>query len=145
MNAALDYIKNNAESVEVIDEEIERDEKIEIDSLFIDVLKFLVDEGKASISAIQRKFCVGYNRAGQIIETMVDMGYVSSFDGARARKVLITKEDFETLYGEKSSLLEQVDLQEKSALSEPPVEKALFVEILRFVIINGSASISVIQ
>lgn len=48
---------------------------------------------------IQRKCSVGYNKAGKIIEWMEDMGYISAFDGAKARKVLITKEEFESKYG----------------------------------------------
>ena len=39
------------------------------------------------------------NKAGKIVEWMEDMGYISSFDGAKARKVLITKEEFESKYG----------------------------------------------
>ena len=36
---------------------------------------------------------------GKIIEWMADRGYVSEFDGAKARKCLLTKEGFENLYG----------------------------------------------
>ena len=48
---------------------------------------------------IQRKCGAGYNRAGKIIEWMEDMSYISPFDGAKARKVLISKEEFESKYG----------------------------------------------
>jgi S-DNA-T family DNA segregation ATPase FtsK/SpoIIIE len=70
-----------------------------IDELHVEALRFVVKTNTASISAIQRKLNVGYNRAGKIIEWMEDMGYISPFDGAKARKVLITKEQFEALYG----------------------------------------------
>ena len=55
--------------------------------------------GQASISLIQRKCGVGYNHAGKIIEWMEAMGYISAFEGAKARTVLLTKEEFEAKYG----------------------------------------------
>ena len=43
---------------------------------------------------------MGYNHAGKIIEWMEAKGYISPFDGkAKARSVLLTKEEFEQLYG----------------------------------------------
>ena len=73
--------------------------KGEIDPLFIEALRHVILSGSASISMIQRKCSAGYNRAGRIIEWMEDMKYISAFDGAKARKVLITKEEFESMYG----------------------------------------------
>ncbi len=71
----------------------------EIDPMYIEALKYVILSGSASISMIQRKCSAGYNRAGKIVEWMEDMGYISPFDGAKARKVLITKEQFEEKYG----------------------------------------------
>jgi S-DNA-T family DNA segregation ATPase FtsK/SpoIIIE len=71
-----------------------------IDPMCIEALKYVIQSGSASISMIQRKCSAGYNRAGKIIEWMEDKGYISAFDGAKARKVLITQEEFERLYGE---------------------------------------------
>ncbi len=71
----------------------------DIDPMYIEALRFVIQTNSASISMIQRKCSAGYNRAGKIIEWMEDMGYISPFDGAKARKVLITKEDFENKYG----------------------------------------------
>lgn len=70
-----------------------------VDPMYIEALKYVILSGSASISMIQRKCSAGYNRAGKIIEWMEDMGYISPFDGAKARKVLITREQFESLYG----------------------------------------------
>ena len=70
-----------------------------VDPMYIEALKYVILSGSASISMIQRKCSAGYNRAGKIIEWMEDMGYISPFDGAKARKVLITKEEFESKYG----------------------------------------------
>ncbi len=71
----------------------------EVEAVYIEALRFVIVTGSASISMIQRKCSVGYNKAGKIVEWMEDMGYISSFDGAKARKVLITKEEFESKYG----------------------------------------------
>ncbi len=71
----------------------------DIDPMYIEALRFVIQTNSASISMIQRKCSAGYNRAGKIIEWMEDMGYISPFDGAKARKVLITKEQFESKYG----------------------------------------------
>ena len=71
----------------------------EVEAVYIEALRFVIMSGSASISMIQRKCSVGYNKAGKIVEWMEDMGYISAFDGAKARKVLISKEEFESKYG----------------------------------------------
>jgi len=70
------------------------------DKLFIDALRLVITAGSASISMLQRRFSVGYAKAGGLIDKMDRMGYISPFDGSRARQVLITKEQFEEKYGE---------------------------------------------
>ena len=72
-----------------------------VDPQYIKALGIVVNLGQASISLIQRKCSVGYNHAGKIIEWMELMGYISPFDGkAKARAVLLSKEDFEAKYGD---------------------------------------------
>jgi len=70
-----------------------------IDPTYIEALRYVISIGSASISMVQRRCGTGYSRAGKIIEWMEDMGYISPFDGAKARKVLISKEEFESKYG----------------------------------------------
>ena len=48
---------------------------------------------------LQRRFQIGYSKAGGLIDKMEQMGYISSFEGSKARKVLITRERFDELYG----------------------------------------------
>lgn len=74
-------------------------EKGSFDPMCIEALRHVILSGSASISMIQRKCSVGYNRAGNIIEWMEDNHYISPFDGAKARKVLISKEQFESEFG----------------------------------------------
>ncbi len=74
-------------------------ESDEVEPVYIDALRYVILSNSASISLIQRKCSIGYNKAGKIVEWMEEMGYISSFEGAKARKVLITKEEFESKYG----------------------------------------------
>lgn len=71
-----------------------------VEAVYIDALRYVVGIGQASISMIQRRCGVGYPKAGKIIEWMENMGYISAFDGAKARKVLLTQEEFESKYGD---------------------------------------------
>ncbi|MBE7085423.1 MAG: hypothetical protein E7368_05155, partial [Clostridiales bacterium] len=71
----------------------------EVEPVYIDALRYVIMSNSASISLIQRKCSIGYNKAGKIVEWMEEMGYISSFEGAKARKVLITQEEFESKYG----------------------------------------------
>ena len=72
----------------------------EVSEQYIKALGMVVKIGTASISLIQRKCAVGYNHAGRILEWMEVMGYVTPFDGkAKARTVLLTKEEYESKYG----------------------------------------------
>ena len=87
---------NNSRSVSDEGEAKSRDA---IEPVYIDALRYVILNNSASISMIQRKCSAGYNKAGKIVEWMEEMGYISPFEGAKARKVLITKEQFEELYG----------------------------------------------
>ena len=71
----------------------------EVEPVYIEALRYVILSGSASISMIQRKCSAGYNKSGKIIEWMEEMGYISPFEGAKARKVLISKEEFESKYG----------------------------------------------
>ena len=84
-----------AESIE----SLESDEDVDLDPLFVDSLRHVITLGAASISMIQRKFSTGYSRAGKIIDSMEAMGYISSFDGSKSRRVLITMDEFSKKYG----------------------------------------------
>ena len=66
---------------------------------YIVALKYVIGKKQASISMLQRAFACGYSTAGRIIDWMERCGYISPFDGAKARNVTITMEKFEELYG----------------------------------------------
>ena len=67
------------------------------DPLLEEAINLSVDMGQASASMIQRKFKVGYSRAGRIIDQMEERGIISGYDGSKPRKVLISKEEWQEL------------------------------------------------
>ena len=67
------------------------------DELLPDAIELVVDQGSASVSMLQRRFRIGYNRAARIIDMMEDRQIVGPPDGSRPRQVLISKEDLENM------------------------------------------------
>ncbi|MCI5837924.1 MAG: DNA translocase FtsK [Christensenellaceae bacterium] len=65
----------------------------------IRALREVIIKKSASISLLQRSFSMGYSTAGRLIDWMEKQHYISGFEGSKARKVLITMEEFEQLYG----------------------------------------------
>ncbi|PKP35705.1 MAG: cell division protein FtsK, partial [Bacteroidetes bacterium HGW-Bacteroidetes-15] len=59
------------------------------DDLFEDAARVVVMNQQGSTSLIQRKFSIGYNRAGRIIDQLEAAGIVGPFEGSKARQVLI--------------------------------------------------------
>ncbi|HPD95689.1 MAG TPA: DNA translocase FtsK 4TM domain-containing protein [Tenuifilaceae bacterium] len=59
------------------------------DELFEDAARLIVQSQMGSTSLIQRKFSIGYNRAGRIIDQLEAAGIVGPFEGSKARQVLI--------------------------------------------------------
>ena len=64
----------------------------ERDVLFEDAARLIVMNQQGSTSLIQRKFSVGYNRAGRIMDTMYELGIVGPAQGSKPRDVLISDE-----------------------------------------------------
>ena len=62
------------------------------DSLFEEAARLVVAHQQGSTSLIQRKFSIGYNRAGRIIDQLEAAGVVGPFEGSKARQVLLSDE-----------------------------------------------------
>jgi S-DNA-T family DNA segregation ATPase FtsK/SpoIIIE len=58
------------------------------DELYHDVLKFLQEAEEISISLLQRKFRIGYNRSARIIEMLESQGRIMPSEGGKTRKVI---------------------------------------------------------
>jgi len=69
----------------------------EEDELFFEACEFVVDQGAASTSSLQRRFKIGYNRAARLIDMMEKNGYISENRGSKPRDVLIDQDDLQSL------------------------------------------------
>lgn len=67
--------------------------------LLIKALSLAINSGTISISQVQRRFQIGYIRAAGLIDKMESFGYISGNEGSKARKVYITREEFEEKFG----------------------------------------------
>ena len=65
------------------------------DELFYEACLFVIEQGGASSSSLQRRFKVGYNRAARLIDMMEQNGFISEGRGSKPRDVLITMEDLD--------------------------------------------------
>jgi S-DNA-T family DNA segregation ATPase FtsK/SpoIIIE len=63
----------------------------EYDEKYDEAVAFVAETGQASISLIQRRFRIGYNRAARIVEKMEEEGVVGPSDGVKPREVLVKK------------------------------------------------------
>ena len=73
------------------------DEQDDADELLNDAIDLVMDMGQASASMLQRKFKIGYSRAGRIVDQMEARGLISGYDGSKPRQVLISKEEWQEL------------------------------------------------
>jgi S-DNA-T family DNA segregation ATPase FtsK/SpoIIIE len=80
--------------------ELDSGERDERDDLFEEVGWFIVDTEKAVIGTLQRKFKIGFNRAARIIDQLHEAGVVGPDEGTKARKVLMTPEQYARYIGE---------------------------------------------
>lgn len=62
-----------------------------VDELFEDAVAMVSEAQSASVSMLQRRFRIGYNRAARLIDAMEDQGIIGPYEGNRPREVLIEK------------------------------------------------------
>ena len=67
---------------------VDDEEAAELDSVYEDAVRIVVESGKASTSLLQRRLRLGYGRAARLIDMMEKDGIVGSPDGSRPREVL---------------------------------------------------------
>jgi len=106
----VDFLKSNGEvqySEDIIekieksnstDKDLEREEcEDDTDPFLNDAIETVIETGQASTSFIQRRFKVGYARAGRIIDQMEERGVISGYQGSKPREVLMSKERWQEL------------------------------------------------
>ena len=96
-NGEVSYSEDIIQSIENAnksDKELEAEsmEEDDTDPLLMEAIDVVVETGQASTSFIQRRFKVGYARAGRIIDQMEERGVISGYQGSKPREVLLTKE-----------------------------------------------------
>lgn len=118
VKSITDYIKQNndcyfdEEIAETINKEetttnnvsINGDSEESLDTYFVEALKLAIETGTASASMFQRRFGIGFARAGRIVDQMTRLQYISPQDGSnKPRSVYITMDEFIKLFGDKLS------------------------------------------
>ena len=89
----LETIEDNADTYnenQVNDEE-------DIDPFLDEAIDIVVETGQASTSFIQRRFRIGYARAGKIIDQLEERGVISGYQGSKPREVLWTLEKLDEI------------------------------------------------
>jgi S-DNA-T family DNA segregation ATPase FtsK/SpoIIIE len=72
-------------------------EALERDDLFDEAVRFVVQSGQASTSMLQRRFRIGFSRAGRLVDMMEQDGIVGPADGSKAREILVAADYYETV------------------------------------------------
>ena len=91
----LESIENSNKTDKEIAEEADGDD--DTDPFLMEAIEVVVETGQASTSFIQRRFKVGYARAGRIIDQMEERGVISGYQGSKPRQVLMTMERWQEL------------------------------------------------
>lgn len=60
--------------------------------LYNEIVEFVITQGKASASLLQRRFHLGYNRAARVIDLLEDRGIIGPNNGSKPREVLVKLE-----------------------------------------------------
>ena len=111
VDAILDFLKktNEAQFDDLFEDQIMNyaegeDDSLdeasdEVDKYFMDAVRLAVEQGQISISMVQRRFAVGYSRAGKIIDEMEKQRLISPFEGKQAAHGADYQEEFERRFG----------------------------------------------
>lgn len=97
----VDFIKKQVDDVQYEEDIINNIEtpveEEDVDELLSDAIDLVVESEQASISMLQRRFRIGYNRAARLVDEMEDRGIVEEHQGSKPRRVLISKEEYEDI------------------------------------------------
>jgi S-DNA-T family DNA segregation ATPase FtsK/SpoIIIE len=100
----LDHVRQQPQPEEVflpddvtVDEEGEIGDSGDSDELFEDAVRMVVSQRQASVSMLQRRFRIGYSRAGRLIDELERAGIISGYSGSKARDVLVDESYLDNL------------------------------------------------
>ncbi len=72
----------------------------EFDPVLKDALRWFIQMKQGSGSMISRRYSVGFNRAGRIMDQMERAGFIGPQDGSKPRQVLITMDEYKAIFGD---------------------------------------------
>lgn len=93
------YDMNTLEKIENGSSIDNRTSNTDVDELFLQAGRFIIDKEKASIGNLQRVFKIGFNRAARIMDQLYEAGVVGNEQGTKPREILMDMETFEEKYG----------------------------------------------
>ncbi|MDD2190156.1 MAG: DNA translocase FtsK 4TM domain-containing protein [Eubacteriales bacterium] len=101
VHRVIEFVKCQVPDISYSNEVIHSIEKVQTtgndedtDELLPDAIETVVRAEQASVSMLQRRFRIGYNRAARLIDMMEARGIIGPADGSRPRKVLMTENEF---------------------------------------------------
>ena len=104
VHKVIEFVKSQVETAEYNEDVLSRIERSNVqdsaddtDELLPDAIELVVGSGQASVSMLQRRFRIGYNRAARIVDMMEARGIVGPQDGSRPRQVLLTPEELDEM------------------------------------------------
>lgn len=92
----IEHVQNEAEPDYLFGQEdllANTMEEEESDPLFANACMFIIEQGSASTSLLQRNFSIGYNRAAKLMDRMEKLGFISEQRGSKAREVYLTESE----------------------------------------------------
>lgn len=102
VHRVIEFVKSQALDVEYSDDAMQSVERAtspdvddDVDELLPEAIEAVVRSGQASVSMLQRRFRIGYNRAARIVDMMESRGIIGPADGSRPRQVLWSEEDLD--------------------------------------------------
>ena len=109
VNGVIDFVRSQVEETEYSEAVIDKIEQANVpdaekgntadmgDELLPEAIELVVSAGQASVSMLQRRFRIGYNRAARIVDMMEERQIIGPSEGSKPRKVLISEEDLQVM------------------------------------------------
>lgn len=110
----IEFVKGQVEEAEYSDDVIHTIEKVntpdkpdDADDLLPEAIETVVSAGQASVSMLQRRFRIGYNRAARIVDMMEARGIIGPSEGSKPRQVLMSEAEYMALQNDTEDIQEE--------------------------------------
>jgi AAA+ superfamily predicted ATPase/ribosomal protein S25 len=81
----------------------------DVDALFAEVARYVVSSNVASTSEIQRRYGIGYSRAGRIMDQLEQAGVVGPANGGKPRAIIMSADELDNLLNNGSATVESIE------------------------------------